>query len=457
MSVGRRVTASLGANSFAQAVTIASQLIMTPLFFRSWGATRYGEWLVLTSIPVYLAMADLGFGSSAANEMAQRAGAGDQKGAQSVFLGAQKMAVWAAIVAIAVGALASLAKLEWEIPTTAHISAREAAAVIFTLAGMVALGFFGGVISGGFRCCGRNALGIMLGNFGRLIEIAATAVALLLNTTPLELAVVMLTMRFILLLAQWFALRRVCEWLFAAGGKAEVGLFRRLIKPSLGFLMLPFGNALALQGPILIIGSVFGGAAVALYSTLRTLARVPIQLTTVLTYSTWPELSFASGARDLPLMRKIHRTGWAVAVGASAPIGLALYFAGPAIVRFWLGPTAPYDAILFATLLLMSLINVAWSSSAVVLAATNQISKMSLIFLAVNGFSIAGASLFAHMAGWSGMFTFFVGAEILMLLFVLPKALLITGDQLPNFLEGSVIGFLDLIKNINLLGLFSRK
>ena len=92
MSAKQRIFAALAANGFGQLVTMGTQLLLTPLFFRQWGAALYGEWLILSAIPAYLALADLGVSSAAGNEMAMRAGAGNHAGAQQTFRGARGVA-----------------------------------------------------------------------------------------------------------------------------------------------------------------------------------------------------------------------------------------------------------------------------------------------------------------------------------------------------------------------------
>jgi hypothetical protein len=63
MSVRHRIYLALAAGAFGQFVTIGSQVLLTPLYFLYWGAAKYGEWLLISTIPAYLAMADFGIGS----------------------------------------------------------------------------------------------------------------------------------------------------------------------------------------------------------------------------------------------------------------------------------------------------------------------------------------------------------------------------------------------------------
>ena len=80
-----RMRRGAGAQAFNQAVQIFVRLAEVPLLLGFWGLQLYGEWLMVATIPVYLAIADGGFASAAGREMTMRTGRGDRSGALSVF------------------------------------------------------------------------------------------------------------------------------------------------------------------------------------------------------------------------------------------------------------------------------------------------------------------------------------------------------------------------------------
>lgn len=81
----RRLVKGLGANAFGQVVNVAIQLTSVPIFLHFWGADIYGKWLILSSIPGYLSMSDIGFGSAAGNEMTILTARHDYQAASKVF------------------------------------------------------------------------------------------------------------------------------------------------------------------------------------------------------------------------------------------------------------------------------------------------------------------------------------------------------------------------------------
>lgn len=438
MSVLKRVGAALAANAFGQVVTIGSLILLTPLFFRQWGAMTYGEWLILSSIPAYLALADLGIGTAAGNEMTMRAGAGDRRGAQQTYLGAWWVVAGVSAFVVLLGALAAVGALYVDFPATPSIAPDDKAVILLALALTVAIGFAGGVVQAGFRCCERNATGILLTNLSRLVDAVITGVLLLAGQSPVWVCLGMLASKAVLLVIQWSILRHVCSWLFTHGVGADRQIVRRLIKPALGFLTFPLGNAIALQGPILVIGVAFDGSAAAMFSALRTLARIPIQATNMLNWSVSPEMSRAFGSGDIALLRRLHRASWSATVAFIVVLALFLVVLGQWVVRQWLGPQVPFDSVVFLSLVLITVVSAVWNASWVVLAAINQHLRSGVTYALVNAACIALAALVSQHFGWIGLFVPMLLAELVLLLWVMPVALRVTEDTLPLFCRAVV-------------------
>jgi len=438
MSAKQRIFAALAANGFGQLVTMGTQLLLTPLFFRQWGAALYGEWLILSAIPAYLALADLGVSSAAGNEMAMRAGAGNHAGAQQTFRGARGVARLASALAVLLGVLLALccAGLGW--PALAHIPQHEAALILLMLSLQVALGFSGSVVQAGFRCAGLNGLGTTWANLARLAEALACAVALTIGQTALWLCAATLVVRGGMLLWQWALLRRRCTWLFQPPVPADPGMLRRLLWPSLAFMAFPLGYAIALQGPILLIGALHGSAAVAMFSAMRTLARLPVQLTNVLNNAVSPEVSRAHGEGDLGKIRRLHRSAWAVTTAAGLLACVGLWVLGPWISHLWLG-AGHHDPLTLGVLLAISWVSAVWNVSSIVLTATNAHVRLSAIFLVVNASGLGVAALLGQwpgVAGQTGLLVALLAVEVAMLAWVLPAAWQHSGDGARAFWTG---------------------
>jgi O-antigen/teichoic acid export membrane protein len=443
MSLTRRVAHAVAASAFGQAVTIGAQVLLTPLFFVRWGAEGYGEWLLLSGIPAYLAIADAGIGSAAGNDMTIRAGAGDREGAQKTFRGAMLVAAGAGLVALVMGLCAAAALGTTNLFHLTTYGGWYGARVVIALSVYVGLNFANGVVYSGYKCCGRNAMGIALTNIGRLAESLIIALMLALHTAPLAVAIAMVTVKILSLAFQFVGLRNVCPWLFTPYAAPDTRLIVRLITPALAFLAFPMSNAFLLQGPLLIIGSTLGGTAIAVYSAFRTLARIPLQMTNVLNSSVWPEVSLAYGASDTVTLRRIHTTTVAAAVYGALLSSSLIWIFGPFIVTHWLHGKVNYDGLLLFGLLLATVISSIWNASSIVLSATNQHARYGATFLLVSTISILLCYPAAIMFGLYGIAAIMVLSEISMALFVVRQSLVIcvdTGHELmPRLLNAPMI------------------
>lgn len=439
MSIQQRIMSGLAANTFGQAVTIGSQILLTPLFFKYWGAAKYGEWLILSSIPAYLSMADLGIGSAAGNEMTMRAGAGDRVGAQQTFRGAGLVFAGASVLVLLIGLLAAAYSYHSRQSGNSLIAPQEAALVMIGLSLSVLLGFGNGLVFAGFRCSEHNALGISLGNVSRLAEALVMGALLIAQQSPVVLCFGALLAKLVTLGIQVVILRRISPWLHHPRAPADKTLVKRLIGPSVGFMAFPLGHALALQGPILVIGAVLGSPAVAMFSAMRTLARLPVQATNILSNSVWPEMSRAYGSGDLGLLRTLHRGSWSLTLSLTAVAGLILWLLGPWIAHLWLGESGAYDEEVLMALIAASAISSVWTASSVVMAAINAHARLGVFFVIANAMSLACMYALTATMGWTGIFLPMLLAEAALMAWVLPAVLRKTEDNMAAFLKSAMI------------------
>ena len=432
MSARQRIRNALAANTLAQGITVLTQVVLTPLYFHQWGAATYGEWLLLSSIPAYLAMADLGIGTAAGNEMTMQAGAKQWAQARATYLAAMKVVAMATLAVGLLGLGAAALVSQGLGVSTAHISQTHAAWLVLGLALIVGLGFFGNVISAAYRAAGANATGIMWGNASRLLEMLGTAALLLGGQGPLAACVGMGLIKLLVLLAQWQDLPRVAPALMQAQAQPEPGLITRLLRPSLAFMALPLGNAMALQGPLLILGSLVGPEAVAIFSAMRTLARIPMQLANALNASVWPEISLAWGKGRLDQLRRLHRQAWGItaALAMLALMGQVLF--GSIVCKVWLGD-GHYNAMVLNTLAMVALLSALWNVSSVLLAAINAHTRFTLVYLIINALSLAASVPACRSHGIQGMLACQVVAEVLMLAWMWPTVMKITHDDALSF------------------------
>src|SRR3984957_16438478 len=91
----QRLMRGLGATALGPVVTALIQLGSVPILLHVWGVARYGDWLLLSAIPSYLTLTDLGFGDASGSEMSMSVAANDRNRALETF-----QSSWALVSAV---------------------------------------------------------------------------------------------------------------------------------------------------------------------------------------------------------------------------------------------------------------------------------------------------------------------------------------------------------------------
>ena len=71
----QRLMRGFGATALNPIATAIIQLGSVPILLHAWGATKYGDWLLLSAIPSYLTLSDLGLGAASGSDMSMRVAA----------------------------------------------------------------------------------------------------------------------------------------------------------------------------------------------------------------------------------------------------------------------------------------------------------------------------------------------------------------------------------------------
>lgn len=431
----RRLLRGFGASALYPVVTAIIQVLTVPIFLRSWGPGLYGEWLVLITVPQYLALSDMGFGSVAGNDMTMRVAANDRDGALCSFQSA-----WVMICAIstAFGVLAILAVYLLPLRRWLHLVTLrpgELHGVLLLLIIYSMLTLQSTLASSGFRCDGHYALGTVLLNFLRLAEAVGTAVIVMFGAGPFLVASFMVATRLVGHFSLCLILRRCSPWISWGIARSRRSAIREMAQPATAFMAFPLGNAMSIQGTLIVIGVVLGPIAVTTFSTLRTLARLGLMIVETVRQSIWPELSAAFGTRNWAYARKLHGKGCQAAVLLCGSAVLFFVFFGRRVYIIWTHGVLSFNATLFHILLAVVLANSLWYASSAVSLACNAHRKIAGVLLASTMLSLPLAYFLMPKFGLLGPALTLVAVDIVMVPFVLGNSLSILHDSPYDFLR----------------------
>ena len=402
----RRIIAGMGANSFGMAITISIQLASLPLYLHYWSTSTYGVWLMLSAVPSYLSMADVGMVTAAGNKMTMAMGKGNVTEANRVFQSAQMFMV------IVCGSLALLVVplVLWApLPGLNNLDQRVA---LSAMSLSVLFSLFGGLSDALFKSTERYATSSMLSNYVRLGEWLGYMAGLMMVGSFAAVAVAGLAMRLIGIVAGMMLANKGSHglsWGMYAADRIEL---RTMVKPAVAFMAFPLANALSFQGVTLLVGALFGPVVVALFNTYRTIARVAVQVTAILSHAVWPEFSRLFGQGDMTAVQRLYRLTALLGAAQSLLLSLVIYFISPWMLRIWTHGAIEFVPALMLLMLLYAAIGGIWHIPRVLLMATNQHINLAYWSLASGLLTVGLAWLLGNAFHLNGVVTAMLTSEL---------------------------------------------
>ena len=429
-----RIARGLAANTWGMGITLAIQVVSVPVLLAAWGLATYGEWLVLSAFPIYLALSDLSFSSVAGNSMVMLMAQGRRT--EAIALGRRLWSVITVMTEIGVLAAVPIALVVGAVfGRDAAIPASEAQVVLAALFLQVAVGNQYGVLDAWYRAGGRYPTSSALRNLGRILEFGAFIGAVLVGAPPSTAAIAFLLGSVAGLGVSWIVLRHALPWSTFRLERPRLQTFRELLAPGLAFLAFPIGNALSLQGFTIVIGATLGAAAVVVFTTTRTMTRVALLAMTSINSAVSPELSRSVGDGDLGEARVILRRSVQLSLSISCVLVLGLALFGVLIIRWWTHGLVDPPVPLLLILLLVIVANSAWYTLSSVLSATNQHRRLAVAYLLGTTAALLGAVPLSSAFGLVGAAMALVAIDIAMVIFAIPSALRVVDDAPRAFLR----------------------
>ncbi|SDP78447.1 Membrane protein involved in the export of O-antigen and teichoic acid [Ralstonia sp. 25mfcol4.1] len=416
-----RIARGIGANVYAQASTVATQLLSVPLLLTAWGPERYGTWLMLLTVAAYLGLFEFGFTGVAMNRMIMGIAAGKADMAmvsyQSAFVLILGVGVVLSAVAVPVGIGIAAPVAGWLGIDAADVLPAALMIVMQVIAQMLVV-----LLCGVYQAEQRYAQSTIWTNTARLIEFAlVSAGAVWLKAGFMELLAVIALTRLGLVLAMYTHACQFAPWARVGLRHASLHDLREMLLPAIAMLAFPFGNALNLQGIVLLAGTLFGPVVVAHFSAMRTLARIPYQLSQLVNLALAPEIGRLYGEGKTLALRSLYRRSTAGCIALAVLSSGALYVLGDWICRFWTHGKLLPEHPDYEWLLLAAVVNSLWYTGSLMFTSTNNHTRYSLLYLGANAAGLLVAWLAGKSIGSSAVALGVLATEVVLFLALLPR------------------------------------
>jgi O-antigen/teichoic acid export membrane protein len=396
----RRASLTTVASLIQKLLTVVISLVSVPLTVHYLGHERYGVWLTISSLLVWIAISDFGLaGNALLNVLSQADGNDDRISAQEYA----SSAVWAlsAVAAVfAIAVIASLPFISWS--AVFHVSAvphRE-----LNLACALTLGFF--VISlplsvqysiysayqDGFL---SNICGMAMNVSSLIALVIVTRFHGGLPELVLALSGTRTALAFVNCYYMFFIRYR---WLMPVPSAVRWYCVQRLFKLGTKYLLVHLGSLGMYQSQPMIITQILGPSAVVIFVVAQKIVTLPMDVIFLATAPFVPAFGEAKARNDWKWIRGAFRKLTLISVAVGLPILLTIALSAKWLIRIWAGAAAVPDTSLILWLSLYNLLGVTLMATGQLLTGVERVNPLALSIvltaIAIIGFGIVACYSF---------------------------------------------------------------
>jgi O-antigen/teichoic acid export membrane protein len=403
-----------------QLAGVIGVLILVPLYTRFLGHRLYGEWIVITSVATYLALANIGIDQTLTNRIAQ-AVAGDRKSEVRTLISTAFVAyVVIAAVLVVIFAFASPWLSSVLIPGADFRASRS----LFLVTALSALALPWSAYLAALRGFERVDQEQAITACAILARNAALAAAVLLRLGLEPLALIQGGGAVFRGLAGYWRSRLLLAEQSSRGSAFSVEVVQSLIRPGLGFFALQIAGVVGFGIDNLVIGYALGPEAVTRYAVPYSMVMLGAILFTTAITAVMPTITqnLARTSRESQANSLIFGMRLAVLYGATWVVALSI--AGPWMLRLWVGYGVFPGIATFRLQLTLLLIQVSIAPAYAVLVASTQHYGTAVLHVFESALNLVLSLWWVHRWGLSGVIAGTVVARLLTTAWYIPLAAL---------------------------------
>lgn len=397
MGIGRRILSGSLANTAGIGMSAFAQLLSVPILLGAWGPEKYGVWIMLTTIPMYFALTDLGFVQAATSEMTMKFAKGEKDAALAIFQSTTVL-----IASMCAAAVALLVAIATAVAAMGYVMVGQNMQLIVLLCFFSAFTLLSRLPLGALRATGHYALGTLAYDLMVMLEGLAALLTAHAGGDFTAVALCLLGMRVVNMAALNMLLHRQVPWLRYGLAQARLREIRRLFKPAIAGMVIPVALATNLHGTVLVVGAIVSPAAVAVYSAVRTCSRLMIQVVGVVNRATMPEVAQAFASSENKRLGAILRMN-GLLIGAVLLPGALLFAAfGKEFVELWSRGSLSPSRTFVGLMAVGTLVHGAWYFLSNMLLATNSHVSLAKYILGASVVTLLLAVVLGGSIGLNG-------------------------------------------------------
>lgn len=405
-NLNQRLLKSSAANSLSIIARIGNQLLIIPILITGWSVGLFGEWVILSAVPVFLAMSDFGFIAAGSNELAKKASQETKENVQNFYdrysVYFQRWSLLLAFILIFIAFTVPFNQL-----MGLKLISPEEASYIFLFLSLGALVSQNSLsLLAGLRVQGKFHIGLLIRACSAITQIYITWLFVyVFETGPVEVSVSYLSLSIITYVVEWLFLKR-------AGLSQKVSPLKSLIqgepmKPyflmGMEMMLMPFAQAITLQGSVILIGKLLDPISTAIYVTHRTLSRTSSSLLQVFSNPLRAEAGMLQKEEDKRLLTETTSLLSRITFWMALLVSFTLMTIGSWIFSIWTAGEILFHSELFIILLIAVIAEALWRIPTALRLGTNRHRPVAWGYLIFSAIGLLIASMLSENYGILGI------------------------------------------------------
>jgi O-antigen/teichoic acid export membrane protein len=401
----RRAGVTAGASFIAKALTLLISFVSVPLTVHYLGAERYGVWLTISSLLIWMQISDFGLaGNALINVLSEAHGNDDRKAARN-YTASAFWALTAIAAILGVIFLVTFNAIPWQtVFRVSDISKGELkAACALTLA------FF--VFNIPFSLLPSVYNGYQDGYFANVWSIIINVVALLSliavtqfhGGLPLLIASLSGTRAVVNVANAYHAFFRQYRWLAPTPSAVRWSCVKRLVKLGSKYMVTQLAGLGIYQSQPMIITQLLGPSKVVIFVVTYKVLALPVDLAFM---GTQPFISAFGEARargDWGWIKGAYKRTTLGTIGLGVPVAAAIALAAEPLINIWAGPSAIPDGYVVLWLFIYTVIGVSLTPTGQMLCGIERVEPLALSIMLCALGCVGLGILFAPWWGVAGV------------------------------------------------------
>jgi O-antigen/teichoic acid export membrane protein len=402
----RRAGMTASTSYIAKALYLLMGFVSVPLTVHYLGAERYGVWLTISSLLLWVALTDFGLaGNALVNVLSEALGNDDREAARHYVASA----FWALVtIALVIGAvfMAAFHSIPWRavFRVSDAISTQELESTCALVLTLFVINLPLSLLRTLYNAHQDGYLANLWGIAGGVVSLVGLIVVTRFHGGLPQLVFAISGAPAVVLLANaYHAFVRRYRWLAPAPSAVRWTCIRRLLKLGGKYMTMQLAALGIYQSQAMIITQMLGPAQVVIFAITYKVVALPVDLVYMGTVPFMAAFGEAKARRDWNWIKGAYRNGTLASIGLCMPLAVVLALVAKPLILIWAGPSAVPDSHLVLWLFIYTAVGVCLMMSGQLLTGVERLNPLALSIVLCALGCVGLGILFAPWWGLSGI------------------------------------------------------